>query len=242
MASVALEVQDLSRVHTLLVVPSPRRAPTVREMTAFVSRLAPIEMAAASISSCSSHQHSQAKPAEPLQTDQSMANSSKPFAVRGWIIPLVYVNCGLVLCLCNVLVPDGITACAHVLGPPWTLALALQAVARHGDDEGGCLLWLGALVGTLLPFVLLVRDPLFLCFYLLAFAAFSGGRFWRALQGPPFVLVCVCWFGLITGCVLSVLAQHPRAQLAIAAFFALALAITSSGARFGRLVLVVRAG
>jgi hypothetical protein len=246
---VSLAIEDLSRVHAMLVVPSPRRAPTVREMTSFVSRLAPIEMATASISSSSYHHQanslapSLARPAlSPAEADQASVLSPKPLSIQGWAIPLVYVACGLVLCLCNVLVPDGITACAHVLAPPWSLALALQAAAQHQHNDEGCLLWLGALVGTLLPFVLLVRDPLFLCFYLLAFAAFSAGRFWHVLQGPPFVLVCVCWFGLATGCLLSVLAEHPRAQLAIASFFALALAITSTGARFGRLVLVVRAG
>jgi hypothetical protein len=52
------------------------------------------------------------------------------------------------------------------------------------------------------------------------------------------VLVCVCWFGLATSCVLAVLADHPRAQLGAAVFFALGSAIVSS-ARFGGLRVAV---
>jgi hypothetical protein len=145
------------------------------------------------------------------------------------------VSCGLLFCLCNILVPHGVVACGHVLCPLWTLTLAAHAVAS-GDAAW---MWLGALVGLLLPFVLLVRDALFVCFYLIMVAAFGSGRFWAALHGPAFVAVCVGWFGLAAACVLAALTDHPRAQLSVAAFFSLACAIVASTARFRRMVLRV---
>ena len=247
MAALAIEVQDMARVHSLLVVPSPRRIPTSKEMAAFVSRLAPIEMAAPSLTACMSssskqhailpahqHHHHQADPQAGSQT----SCSGPAVTVQGWAIPLAYAGCGMLLCLCNILVPDGIVACAHVLAPAWTLTLALHALASNDPVW----LWLGALVALLLPFVLLLRDPLFACFYLLAFAGFGSGRFWHTLQGPAFILACVSWFGLATGCVMTVLADQPRAQLSVAAFFALASAIVTSAARFGKLVLRLGSG
>ena len=235
----------------VLVVPSMRRPPTAKEMATFVSRLAPIEMASPSLT----HYHHHHPPAPPRSssgnqqdpagtttaiptTTMTMTSSHQQQQVQGWVIPLAYVACGLILCLCNILIPDGIVACVHVLCPVWTLTLALHALALHSADPTW--LWLGGLTGLLLPFILLVRDLLFVCFYLLVFAVFAtGGRFWQTLQGPPFVLVCVSWLGLLSGIVLAVLAEHPSAQLSVAAFFALSTAIVSSGARFGKLVLRV---
>lgn len=228
MVSLAIEVQDMANVHNLMVVPSPRRVPTAREMAAFVARLAPIEMAAPSISK---------QTAQRVQAPASHEDPvAKPAHVPGWAIPLGYLSCGLVLFLCGLLIPDGLAPCAHVLTPPWTLTVAAHALALHEPVWA----WLGLLVACLLPFVLLLQDPLFLGFYLLILAAFGTGRFWHALQGPPLVLVCAGWLGLLASCVLSLLAEHPRAQLTVAAFFAVSSTIVASGARFGRLVL--RAG
>ncbi len=234
MVSLALEVADLANVHNLLVVPSPRRVPTAKEMAAFVARLAPIEMAAPSISSSTRQQANQSgssREPEPLPH-----HSGKPLAVQGWAIPLGYLVCGALLFLCSLLIPDGLVMCGHILTPAWTLALVAHALAT----EDPAWVWLGLLTACLLPFVLLVKDPLFLGFYLLAFAVFASGRFWQALQGPPFILVCVSWFGLLTSLTLALLADHPRAQLSAAAFFALAGAGVASSSRFGRLVM--RAG
>jgi len=230
MVSLAVEMQDVSNVHAMLVVPSPRRVPTAKEVAAFVSRLAPIEMATPSISSV--------HPAPPARVPRDEpAAGPRHITVQGWGIPLAYAVCGMVLCLCNILVPDGVVACAHVLCPVWTLALAVHAVAI-GDAVWA---WLAALTAVLLPFVLLVRHPLFVLFYLLVFAAFGSGRFWQTLHGVVFVLACVCWFGLAAACVLSGLADHPRAQVSVAAFFSLAVACISSAVRFGKLVLRVSA-
>jgi hypothetical protein len=231
----------------LLVIPSMRRIPTPKEMASFVTRLAPIEMAAPSLTSpptlpLSTPRGVLVLPLHNNNSDPTKASASQPLStaavgqsIQGWTIPLAYVACGLGLCLCNILVPDGIVGCLHILCPIWTLTLALHALATNDPVW----LWLGALTGMLLPFVLLLRDLLFVCFYLLVFAVFGSGRFWQTLQGPPLVLVCVSWLGLLSGCVLAVLAEHPRAQLSVAAFFALASAIVSSGARFGKLVLRV---
>lgn len=226
MVSLAIEVQDLSKVHTMMVVPSPRRVPTAKEMAAFVSRLAPIEMATPSISMVS-------HPPLPLKTIKEEPSPPKHLSFQGWLIPLAYTGCALVLCLCNILAPDAIVMCAHVLCPVWTLALAAQAVASFDPVWA----WLGVLTGILLPFVLLVREPLFVCFYLIVFASFASGRFWHTLQGPAFILCCVCWFGLATGCILAVLADHPRAQISVASFFALSAAGISSVARLGKTVV-----
>jgi hypothetical protein len=231
MVSLAIEVQDMAAVQPLMVMPSAHRAPTQKEMAAFVSRLAPIEMAAPSITS-----GSRPPPGQSSRTGAACEPApAKQLAIHGWVIPLAYVTCGLLLCMGNVLVPHGVVACAHVLAPLWTLTLAAHAVAAADPAW----MWLGALVALMLPFVLLVRDPLFVCFYLAIVAAFGSGRFWAALHGPAFVAVCVAWFGLAAACVLAALSDHPRAQLSVAAFFALACAIVNSAARFGRLVLHV---
>ena len=233
MAALAIEVQDMARVYSLLVVPSPRRPPSTKEMAAFVSRLAPIEMAAPSIGQ---------SPAAVSSTSYRLPSvpeapvNQQAITVQGWCVPLTYAGCGLLLCLCNILVPDGIVACVHVLCPVWTLALAMHALILASDRVW---LWLAALAALLLPFVLLVRDLLFVCFYLLVFAGFASGDFWHSLHGPAFIAICVCWFGLLTACVLSVLAEHPRAQLSVATFFALCVAIVSSAARFRKAVLRV---
>jgi hypothetical protein len=235
MAASAIEVHDMARLRPLLVMPSASRRPiTPAELAVFNARLAPIEMAAPSLHlmprECALLLSPTAKQSPPLSSLEPPAGELPQYALPG-----VYGACGLALCLSNLLVPDGVAACVQLLGPVWTLALALQALA----DPDPAWRWLGGLAGLLLPFVVLLRDPLFVCFYLGVFAAFASGRFWDALHGPAFVLVCACWFGLLSACALSVLANHPRAQLAVATFFALAAAIVSSGARFGKLRLSV---
>lgn len=231
MTALSIEVQDISR----LVVPSPRRIPTAKEMAAFVSRLAPIEMATASI-------HLQTplplrgKPLPPLpEPDPPPVPPGRQHAVPGWLLPVCYVSCGLALSLCNVLVPEGVVNCAHILTPLWTLALGLHALA-YGEPSW---MWLGGLVTLLLPFVLLLRDLLFAGFYLLAFTVFGSGRFWQNLHGSAFVLVCVCWFGVGTSLAFACVSEYPRAQICVAVFFALALATVVSWTRFSKLRLAL---
>ena len=233
-----IEMQDVAHVQNMMVMPTGRRMPSNSEIAAFNTRLAPIEMAAPSLHL----QHAfplngKGRPSSVVPNEQS-AETPEARGVQvhaKYLIPLCYAACGLILCLCNLLVPDGVGTVGLLLCPVWTLVLTLQAVA---DADPACI-WLGSLLIVLYPFMLLGRTPLLLMVYLVVFAAFAGGKFWQGLHGPPFVLVCVCWFGLATSVALGIIAEHPRAQLSVATFFALALAIISSGARFGQLRLAV---
>ena len=229
-----MEVHDMARVRSLLVMPSPRRqgslAPPLQE---FHARLAPIEMAASSLHlqpAC--HKQPIVLPVEKAVLEPS---ASKPRVVPAFALPLTYSLCGLALCLCNIMAPHAVVACAHLLSPVWTLALALQALAE--PDRAWA--WLGALTILLLPVTLLLRHLLFVCFYLVVLVVFGSGRFWQALHGLPFVIVCVCWFGLATSCALALLAEHPRAQLAVAIFFSVVAVVVGNAARFGTLHLDV---
>lgn len=232
----ALETQE--NMARLLVVPSSRRPATPHEVAAFNARLAPIEMHAPTLHLMPGFQ----KPSEkqlghqhPDPAPITAPRKSLSFEIPGWFLPVVYAGCGIALALCTLLLPHFVAPCAHILGPAWTAGVALHALA-DGDPAWA---WLGILTALLLPFVLLVGHPVFLCFYLLVFSAFVSGRFWRSLQGPAFILVCVCLFGLVTACVLGLLADHPHAQLSVATGFSLGAAIVSSAARFGRLRLTV---
>lgn len=227
-----MEVQDMAR---LLVVPSSRRPIPAAELAAFNARLAPIEMAAPSlhllppasgkVGGCKSGPQANPSPDTPAPDS---VRKSPPY-----LISACYIGVGLVLCLCNVLVPDGLVTCMHLLCPVWTLGLAFQSLAE--PDRAWA--WLGWLTILLLPIVLLLHDVLFLGFYLAVFTVFASGRFWQILHGPAFVLVCVCWFGLAAACASGAFVQHPRAQLCVAISFALAAAIVSSAVRFGRVNL-----
>jgi hypothetical protein len=229
-----IEVQDMARVHPMLVVPSPRRPVSSAELAVFNARLAPIEMASPSL-----HLAASFPPSRPAHKPSAPSPSEPPpplgKALPVYSLPLTYAACGLVVGLCNVLVPQGVVTCAHLLSPVWTLALALQALAE--PDQAWA--WLGWLTILLLPITLLLLDPLFACFYLLALAAFGSGRFWQTLRGPAFILVCVCWFGVATACTLAVLAEHPRAQLGVASLFAVMAIIVSSASRFAQLRVCV---
>jgi hypothetical protein len=133
------------------------------------------------------------------------------------------------------MVPDGVVGCAHLLTPIWTLAIGLHSLA-FGEPFW---MWLGGLAAVLLPFVLLLRDPLFAGFYLIVFAVFGSGRFWRTLQGPALILVCACWIGLCASLSLACLVEFPRAQICVAVLFAIILASVGSWARFGKLHLTL---
>lgn len=243
MAATALEVKDISS--RLLVIPSARKKPPVsaNEMAAFNARLAPIEMSTPTVHLLVPGL--QKTPILPV-TGGKPENNSEPMIsiarqqgssidIPNYVLPGAYALFGLSLSLCTLLTPEYVVTCMHILCPAWTATLLLHALA-DGDLTWA---WLGGITGALLPFVLLLRDPLFVCFYLVVFAVFATGKFWQSMRGPPFVLVCVCLFGLLTSCVLSVFADHPRAQLSIAAVFSLGSAIVSSFSRFGKLHLTL---
>jgi hypothetical protein len=249
----ALEVQDVLKVQALFVVPSSgssSRAPAPSHAkpaaaSSGLQRLAPIEMAAQSIHLAPASQtpssfvlggkKEQALPPAPHQgrvLKDPEAGLGYPLHAKPWVVgtgvvvPLAYTCCGLTLCLCHLLAPGYMHACALLLSPVWTLTLALHAAGMMGDFVW---FWLGVLTILLLPFVILNSHLLFVAFYLAVFAAFGSGRFWMNLKGLPFLAVGLCWFGLASSLVLSVVLQdQPAVQLGVACFFALAAASISS--------------
>lgn len=154
------------------------------------------------------------------------------------LVPVGYACCGLALCLCHVLAPGYVQQCGILLAPPWTLILALHAVAQNDTAW----FWLGLLTTLLLPSAIILahHDLLFAGFYLVVFAGFASGRFWQTLQGPTFLLVSLCWFGLASSLALGIAMQdhHPGSQFAAAAFFALA-AGSLSASRLRKISLTV---
>ena len=138
----------------------------------------------------------------------------------------------------NLVAPDYIQPCAHLLCPAWSIALALHIVACTGGVEG-VWAWAGALTFLLLPCVIAVGSPLFVGFYLLVFAGFSSGAFWGRLQGPAFILAWLCWAGFFLACGLGFGTLPVQMHLSVAAFFSISLGVLNSGCP-GRFVL--RAG
>ena len=226
-------------------------------------RLAPIEMAAPSIHMISpsssapmSLSHSQSplpapppaagKPAQEERDcwtmlchptpsmEQEYPREQKPRHLSpGVLVPLGYITCGVCLLLCHLMAPGYPSHCVIMLSPIWTLTLALHTIGMMNDQVW---MWLGLLTILALPFTILLSDRLFWTFYLFIFTVFCSGRFWQALQGPFFLLVGLCWFGLASSLALGfVLRDHPVAYQGLACFFALA-AGSISGSRLGRIV------
>jgi hypothetical protein len=253
-----IEVKDPSRLRCL-VMPSPRAAPPLAHVSshpggsgALLSgpSLAPIEMAARSIqfpsrapllptsskAAAAAMSLSQA-PQQLLPGALLHGSSKKELVAPGWTVQAAYALCGLSLGLCNLVAPGYLQGCAHLLCPVWTLAVALHVAAvlseagREDDCGGGRECWtcFGALTLCLLPFVILVGSPLFVVFYLFVFAAFASGAFWRRLQGAHFILVWLCWGGLLLACGLGVGIVPVQMHLSVAAFFAIALGVLNAG-------------
>ncbi len=253
MSEPLIEVKDPTRLRCL-VMPSPR-APPPPGIAAIGASLAPIEMATRSIQFPSLPK---AAPVPPPQSSSGGLKSAaaaaphhqqllplpcgggktKELVAPGWTVQAAYALCGLCLGLCNLVAPGYLQGSAHLLCPVWTLAVALHVasvVAADGgreDDCGGggeCWACFGALTLCLLPFVILVGSPLFVVFYLFVFAAFASGAFWRRLQGAHFILVWLCWGGLLLACGLGVGIVPVQMHLSVAAFFAIALGILNAG-------------
>ena len=229
MSEPAIEVKDPSRIRCL-VMPSPR-APGARASSA----AGPLEMATRSI------QFPSASKPQPvalplLCPPEPCAAAPSGVTLPGWTAQAVYGTCGLLLGLCNLVAPDYIQPCAHLLCPAWSLALVLHVVACCSEPTWA---WAGALTFALLPFVIAVGAPLFVGFYLLVFAAFSSGAFWTRLQGPAFILAWLCWAGFFLSCGLGFGALPVHMHLSVAAFFSISLGVLNSGCP-GR--FVVRAG
>ena len=151
-----------------------------------------------------------------------------------WATPVGYALCGLGMGLCNLLCPGYIQACAHILCPVWSLSLGLhiasgaQQLQKRAHDS--CWVWTGVLTLMLLPFVIVIGSSLFVFFYLLVFAAFSSGTFWKRLQGVPFILSWFCWGGFLFVCALGLgVALPPQMHLCVAAFFSISLGVLNGG-------------
>jgi hypothetical protein len=234
-----LEVKDMSSM-LRLVMPSPRALRPHAPPACSLSNLAPIEMLARSI-----HFQGSAparpvvgKPCPKTEPAPSVSIGIHPlepvasvlFTAPAWAIPGGYALCGLGLGLCNLIAPGYIQSCAHLLCPLWTLALALHTMCVSlQPGSGEVWAWGGVLTVLLLPFVIMVAAPAFVGFYLLVFSAFVSGMFWRRLQGAHFILVWVCWGGLLLACTLSVGVAQPYMHLCVATFFAISLGILNSG-------------
>ena len=221
-ANPPLEVFDMSRMQSL-VMPAPR--PPHRP----IANLKPIEMTAKSI-----HFQPLSVSLSVLPPPPEPPQPAPPLVLQGWAVPVGYAVCGLGMGLCNLISPGHVRDCAHLLCPTWTLALGMHA-ATQPDGAWG---WWGVLTLLLLPFVILVRDPLFVAFYLVDFTGFALARFWVHTQGTQFLLACVCCAGVVAGCAAGLMVDQPQAQLSVAAFFAISAGVISS-ARFGKSVVRV---
>ena len=245
-----LEVQDMQRVQSLFVMPTrgqPPSQPASNHTTHHTARLAPIEMMAPSL-----HLNPKASPPVIPAGGGVCGGGSRPspaalfdyqsvLVAYLWVVPVGYILCGLWTCTCTLMAPGYIHVCGHLLCPIWTLVLGLHAAAFLALD-GPVWAWGGVLVATLFPFVVQLSHARFTSFYFLVFAAFASGRFWQTLHGVAFLAVGVCWFGLLSACVLSaIIEDHHRIQLGIVGFFAIAAASISSGCSLHKLTLRVSA-
>jgi hypothetical protein len=228
MSEPAIGIKDFSRIRCL-VMPSPRSHVPPQSL------LVPLELSTRSIQfpslsacfnggkACPSISLSVAPAAPAADTPKQ----PEPLLVPGWLGQGVYVVCGLLMGLCNLVAPDYIQSCAHFLCPAWSLALLLHVAAC--SSRGEVWVWAGLMTWLLLPFVILVASPLFVGFYLLVFAIFSSGAFWRRLQGVQFILAWFCWAGFVLACGLGLGSVPVHMHLSVAAFFSISLGVLTSG-------------
>jgi hypothetical protein len=229
MSEPAIEVKDPSRIRCLIVPACPNtRSPPNRQP-------GPLEMATRSIQfpTTSTAALMKAAPSSCILSVDPVA-APPGLLVPGWFVQAGYAFCGLAFGLCNLIAPGYIQACAHLLCPVWTLALTLHIITVQSEPGRA---WGGILTLCLLPFVILVGSSLFVGFYLLVFAVFASGMFWRRLQGAHFLLVWLCWAGFFLACGLGFGTVPVQMHLSVAAFFAIAIGILNSGGT--RLVISV---
>lgn len=210
------------------------------------SRLAPIEMMAPSIhmvfkagvaavmmpTTASSSKHSGGQPHHCQPSQKALpATLDLPRAIPPplWFIPVGYVLCAAWFSTCTLMAPGYLHVCGHTLCPAWTCVLLCHSAAFllvWGDSAWACY---GLLVACLFPCVVVLSSAAVVALYLLVFAAFASGCFWRTLHGPAFLAACVCWFALLSGFILSLcVREHVTVQLGVMGLFALTVACIAS--------------
>lgn len=264
-----LEVADVSRMQSLLVLPcssssssASAQAPYARSLSCsaagqshHANRLAPIEMMAPSIHMVLNSgtpvipKHSSVGGASgqgSSSAGQAPASGMMPYFFEGkslpplWAIPVGYGVCALWFSTCTLMAPGYLHVCGHTLCPLWAAVVLCHAAAFlvvWGDTAWACL---GLLVLAAFPSVVLAFNSWVTALYLLLLAAFAGGYFWRTLHGTTFIVVCVCWFALLSVFMLRCFVQeHVLVQMGLMGFLSLAIAVIASFCSMRKLTLRV---
>lgn len=251
-----IELADVHRVQSLLVLPAPASsyprnnacAPVFTNSSSLSSshnhqqhgsRLAPIEMMAPSI-------HMVLKAGPPvipkhsphhLVASSAAATPSMTGALIDgptlvpplWVIPVGYILSAIWFSTCTLMAPGYLHVCGHTLCPLWGVVLLCHAAMFYvvfGDTTWACF---GLLVLALFPSVVVASNSWVVSLYILVFAAFASGHFWKTLHGLAFIAVCVCWFALLSVFVLRAFVQeHMLVQMGLMGLFALAIAVIVS--------------
>ena len=157
-----------------------------------------------------------------------------------WVIPVGYVLSAMWFSTCTLMAPGYLHVCGHTLCPAWTAVVLCHAMAFlvvWGDSTWACF---GLLVALLFPCVVVMASTAVVTMYLLVFAGFASGYFWKTLHGAPFLAVCVCWFALLSGLILSLcVREHAMVQVGVIGLFALAVAAITSMYSLRKFTLLV---
>lgn len=209
MSVLPITVEDLSKIKTMAM-------PVVRLTRAVApSKIAPSEMQTPSVT------FSGTKPASAPSVSVTLSDPCPAGPVaHGWLVPVCYASCGVVMGLCNLFVPGACRECAHLVCPIWSCAVLL-----HLATQPPTLQWLGVLVILFLPFVLMLGDLLFVAAYAIMFTIFAAGNAWSTAHGPSFILMCVCACAAVATAIMSTASPIPHVHLSVSGFSATVCAI-----------------
>jgi len=142
--------------------------------------------------------------------------------IPGWWVPVLYVNSALLFGLSNLL--HAPRALYVPSAAAWCAALVLHALSKQGW-------WLacGCLLTALFPCVVALDDAWAAMAYVVLFASFAGGAFWKDTRGPLLVLMFAAWIGVgVTLGAHAGGALRVREMVTVSAFLALFLAVTGA--------------
>jgi len=209
----ALSISDTSKISCLLVPGQYRSTPNPS------SRIPThLELGIPSISFSNPPSIKNIVPPSPVIDSLSVPPSillktdNSPF-VYGWHIPLGYIISSLLISLCNIIAPTWIYNCAFLVCPIWSISLGLHALLQQG-----VFVWYSIVLLLLYPFIVFRQEVFLLNIYIILFSIFSTWKFWNHRQGPYFILICVCWVGIMTGCIWTIFSVDPKPQLTVAGF------------------------